>query len=293
MSKVLRDLLTQDAVLTVPGCWDPFTALLAQRSKFSCVYLSGASLAYTRLGRSDVGLTNLSDVVDVTGNITDRIEIPLIVDIDDGYGNALNVQRTVRLVERAGAAAVQLEDQAAPKRCGHLTGKRLISRDEMVGKIKAATDARRNPETVLIARTDAIAVEGFDAAIDRAEAYLEAGCDVLFIEAPETRDQMKAIGARFGRRVPLLANMVEGGSTPSATLEELHDINFRIALYPGGLARAFAFAAREFFDSLKTHGTTEPFRSRMEDFKGLNSIIGTPELLELGKKYDPDSWKAK
>jgi 2-methylisocitrate lyase-like PEP mutase family enzyme len=288
----LREMLAGSEPILAPGCWDPFTALMVERAGFSCAYLSGASLAYMRLGRSDIGLTGLSDVLDVTGAITDRISIPLVVDIDNGYGNALNVQRAVRLVERAGAGAVQLEDQTAPKRCGHLSGKSVITAAEMVGKIKAAADARRNAETVLIARTDAIAVNGYADAIERAERYCEAGADVLFIEAPESAEQMREIGERFSARVPLLANMVEGGRTPISSLPTLAESGFKLVIYPGGLARAFAKMAEEFLASLREHGTTQPFLPRMQDFKGLNGIIGTPELLELGRRYDADAQEA-
>lgn len=293
MNATLRELLGQDGSILAPGCWDAFTALMIEKAGFPCAYLSGASLAYMRLGRPDIGLTGFDDVVDVTGNISDRIGIPLIVDIDHGYGNALNVQRSVRLIERAGAAGLQIEDQSAPKRCGHLKGKALISQAEMVGKIRAAVDARRDAGTVLIARTDAIAVEGFEAACDRAEAYLEAGCDVLFIEAPESVEQMHAIGSRFSDRVPLLANMVEGGRTPLASVSALRQAGFRLVIFPGALARAFAFMADEFLSGLKAEGTTDPYLPRMLDLKGINALVGTPEILEQGARYDASQWPAK
>ena len=194
--------------LLAPGVYDALSALLAQRGGAETVYLSGASIAYTRFGRPDIGLVTMTEVAEVIAAIADRIDIPMIVDADNGFGNALNVQRTVRTFERAGAAALQLEDQTLPKRCGHLAGKTLISGPEMVGKIRAACDARASEDTLIVARTDAIAVEGFEPALDRAESYLEAGADVLFIEAPRSLNEMRTITGQFGGRIPLLANMV-------------------------------------------------------------------------------------
>ena len=239
VSQRLRELLASNAPILAPGCWDPFTALAIEQAGFGATYVSGASISYTRLGRPDIGLTGLDDVVDVVSRISDRVEIPLIVDMDTGYGNALNVQRAVRLLERAGAAALQIEDQSFPKRCGHLTGKSLVSCDEMVGKIRAACDARSRG-ALIIARTDAIAVEGLDCALARAERYLDAGCDVLFIEAPESSEQLRAIGDRFSARVPLVANMVEGGRTPLMPASHLMELGFKLVIVPGGTIRAFA-----------------------------------------------------
>ncbi|HKU47258.1 MAG TPA: isocitrate lyase/phosphoenolpyruvate mutase family protein, partial [Burkholderiales bacterium] len=216
--------------------------------------------------------------------ITERAALPVIVDADAGFGNALNTQRTVRAFERAGAAAIQLEDQVTPKRCGHLDGKALISAGEMAGKLRAALDARSR--ALIVARTDAIAVEGLEPALERAERYLEAGADVLFIEAPRTLEEMKAVTQRFASRVPLLANMVEGGKTPVLAAEALQALGFSIAIFPGAVARALGFAAQEFYASLKQHGGTDALRGRMLDFQALNRLIGTPELLNQGKKYD-------
>jgi 2-methylisocitrate lyase-like PEP mutase family enzyme len=171
-------------------------------------------VAYTRLGRPDIGLTSVSEMADTMALIRDRVDLPVIIDADTGFGNALNAQRTMRLYERAGANALQVEDQTFPKRCGHLSDKSLIPPGEMVGKIAAMADARASDETLIIARTDAVAVEGFDAALDRAEAYVEAGADVLFIEALRSEEEMRAVPSSFAGRIPLLANMVEGGATP-------------------------------------------------------------------------------
>src|SRR5580704_89934 len=190
--------LSVPPILIAPGVYDALTALIAERSGFDALYISGAGIAYSRLGRPDTGLVGMSEVVQTVALIRDRVGAHLIVDADTGYGNALNVLRTVRLLERAGANAIQIEDQDFPKRCGHLEDKKLIPAEEMVGKIKAAVDTRASAETLLIARTDAIAVEGFDRAMARAALYQDAGADVLFLEAPRQRDELSRIGARFG-----------------------------------------------------------------------------------------------
>ena len=210
----------------------------------------------------------------------------MIVDADNGFGNALNVQRAVRAFERAGAAAIQIEDQTLPKRCGHLAGKTLIPADEMAGKIRAACDARRDAATLIVARTDAIAVEGFEAALDRAEACLEAGADVLFIEAPRTLDEMKAVTARFAARAPLLANMVEGGKTPLLSADELGALGYRIAIFPGGAVRHLAAAGAAYYDSLVRTGSNAALAGTMHDLASLNDVLGTAEMLALGKTYE-------
>ena len=289
----LRNRLAAGSILIVPGVYDGLSGLIAEQAGAEAVYLSGASIAYTRFGRSDVGLVTMTEVADVLALVCERISIPVIVDADNGYGNALNVQRTVRTFERAGAGAIQLEDQAFPKRCGHLDGKVLIPAGEMCGKIAAACDARSSEDTLIIARTDAIAVEGLAPALDRATAYAEAGADVLFVEAPQSRDEMDAIVQRLGADVPLMANMVEGGRTPAMTAGELQDIGYRIVIFPGGLVRAQAHTARAYFDSLLQHGTNQPFAGRMVDFAGINDIIGTGDLLELGRRYDDKTTENK
>ena len=208
------------------------------------------------------------------------------MDADTGFGNALNVQRTVRVLERMGASGIQLEDQTMPKRCGHLSGKTLIPRDEMLGKLKAAQDARSDDATVIVARTDAIAVEGFAAALERAHAYLECGADMLFVEAPQDEEQLKTLGRELGGRVPLLANMVEGGKTPLKTAQELAELGFKMVIYPGAMIRVLAHAARAYLTALKTHGTTDTFRDRMLDFNELQDVIGTDKMLAAGRRYD-------
>jgi 2-methylisocitrate lyase-like PEP mutase family enzyme len=214
------------------------------------------------------------------------VHVPVIVDADTGFGNALNVQRTVRGLERAGAAMIQLEDQTFPKRCGHLDGKAVVPVAEMQGKLRAALDARSSDQTLILARTDALAVEGLDAALDRAQAYLDCGVDALFIEALRSATQMEAASARFAQRVPLLANMVEGGRTPVMSAGELGARGFRIVIFPGGTARAVAHTLADYYASLCQHGSTAPWRDRMLDFDGLNELIGTPQLLAQGKRYE-------
>ncbi|MBX6318643.1 oxaloacetate decarboxylase [Pigmentiphaga sp.] len=281
----MRARLARSEIVLAPGVYDAFSALIAEQAGFEALYLSGASIAYTRLGRSDVGLTTYTEVADTLARITERVALPVIVDADTGFGNALNVMRTVRGLERAGAAVIQLEDQTFPKRCGHLDGKSVVPAAEMVGKLKAALDARDSDQTLILARTDALAVEGLDAALERAERYLEAGVDALFIEALRSPEQMRAACSRFAGRAPLLANMVEGGKTPVQSAAELQQYGFRIAIFPGGTARAVAHTLRGYYASLHAHGTTAPWREQMLDFQQLNELIGTPELIRQGNTY--------
>ncbi|HXD42332.1 MAG TPA: isocitrate lyase/PEP mutase family protein [Ramlibacter sp.] len=282
----LKQRLQAPHPLLAPGIYDALSALVAQQTGFEALYLSGASIAYTRLGRSDVGLTTASEVAQTLALVTDRVTCPVIVDADTGFGNALNTQRTVREFERAGAAMIQIEDQTFPKRCGHLDGKSVIPVAQMQGKLRAALDARRSARTLILARTDALAVEGIEAALERAERYLDCGVDALFIEALRTPQEMDAACARFARRVPLLANMVEGGKTPVQSVHELGKRGFRIVIFPGGTARAVAHTLQAYYADLRTHGSTGPWQDRMLDFEGLNRLIGTPELLADGQRYD-------
>jgi 2-methylisocitrate lyase-like PEP mutase family enzyme len=228
----------------------------------------------------------MTEIADTLTAIRDRVAANLIVDADTGYGNALNASRTVRWFERMGAAAIQFEDQTFPKRCGHLDGKTVIPADEMCSKIRAAVDARHSRETLLIARTDALAAEGLDRAIERAALYREAGADVLFVEAPKTRDDLARIPAALGPHVTTMANMVEGGKTPVLAAAELEAIGFSLVIFPGGIVRALARTAGDYYASLAACGTTEPFRDRMLDFEDINRVVGTAEMIERGKQYD-------
>jgi 2-methylisocitrate lyase-like PEP mutase family enzyme len=282
----LSQRLQQSSAVLAPGVYDALTALAAEQAGFEALYLSGASIAYTRLGRSDVGLTTFTEVQDTLARITERVNTPVIVDADTGFGNALNVQRTVRGFERAGAAMIQIEDQSFPKRCGHLDGKSVIPTSEMCGKLKAALDSRHSADTLIMARTDALAIDGLEAALDRAESYLACGVDALFIEALRTPEQMQTACKRFAQRIPLLANMVEGGKTPIQSADDLSAHGFKIVIFPGGTARAVANTLQRYYASLREHGSTAPMREQMLDFDQLNALIGTPALLELAKKYE-------
>ncbi len=285
----LGQRLRRKPLLLAPGVFDPLTASLATDAGFEALYVSGAAIAYTRLGRPDIGLVSMTEMVDTILLIRDRVATPLIVDADNGHGNALNMQRTMRLFERAGANALQVEDQSYPKRCGHLAEKRLVPAAEMVGKIKAAVDARHSAETLVIARTDAVAVEGYDAAIERAGRYADAGADVLFVEAPGSVEQLRATVAALGPRAPLMANMVEGGKTPVLSASELEAIGYALCIFPGGIVRAMAHAAQAFYATLNRDGATDAFRNRMFDFNQLNDVIGTPETIARGKTYGSDT----
>ena len=281
----LRNRLGKKNILVVPGVYDAFGAIMAERAGFEALYLSGASIAYTKLGSPDIGLITLNELESVVGNVCERSALPIIVDADTGFGNALNVQRTIKLLERAGAAAIQIEDQSLPKRCGHLDGKTLVNAVEMNGKIKAALDARSNNDTVIIARTDAIGVEGYDLAMERAAGFIESGADILFIEAFQNVKQFSGAVERFGNQIPLLVNMVEGGKTPMLPAAELETMGFSVVIFPGGLVRAIAHTAEQYFASLNEMGSTRDYQNRMFNFKELNELLGTDRILEAGKQY--------
>jgi 2-methylisocitrate lyase-like PEP mutase family enzyme len=283
---ILKRRLAQKSIVVAPGVYDAFTASMAQAAGFEALYVSGAAIAYTKLGKPDIGLVSMSEVADTIALMRERVDTHLVVDADTGFGNALNVQRTVRVFERAGASAIQLEDQTFPKRCGHLSDKTVIPAVEMAGKIKAACDARRSEETLIVARTDALAIEGLEAACARAALYADAGADVLFVEAPKTAGQLREVTAALGSRLPLLANMVEGGSTPVLGAPDLQDIGFALVIFPGGIVRAIARTAQEYYGSLQATGSTAAFADRMFDFGDLNALLGTADMLERGKRYE-------
>ena len=283
---ILRKMLQQVTILLAPGIFDALGMMLVENAGFDAAYLSGASLAYTRHGSPDIGLVTMTEVAETVSLIRERSEMPLIVDADTGYGNAINTQRTVKLFERCGASMIQLEDQSFPKRCGHLQDKSVIPAKEMTGKLKAALDARRSSETLIIARTDAVASEGLDSTLERAEHYLETGIDVLFVEALTSSGQMRLVNKRFSPRIPLMANMIEGGKTPLMSSQELEEIGYSLVIFPGGYVRATAKLATRYFESLKKNGTTEPFLEEMLNFNQLQSLLGTDEILNQGKAYE-------
>jgi 2-methylisocitrate lyase-like PEP mutase family enzyme len=284
----LRKQLAGSEAIIAPGVYDALTALMVEQAGFQCAYVSGASISFTRIGRPDLGLTTLTEVADSVSNMRERTEIPLVVDADTGFGNALNVRRSVRLLERMGATGIQLEDQTSPKRCGHLAGKSMVSTAEMVGKLKAAVDARNDDDTLIVARTDAIAIDGIDAAIERGHAYIDAGADVLFVEAPGDKDQLARVGDELGARIPLLANMVEGGKTPLTPANELAELGFRLVIYPGAMVRIISFAAQAYLQELKEKGTTAGLLDKMNQFDQIMDLVGLQESIAEGKAYDPE-----
>lgn len=287
-----RLVLEPGGAVLAPGVYDALSALVAERAGARAIYLSGAALAYTQLGQPDLGFLDLTRIADAAQRISDRVETPLIVDADTGFGNAINVQRTVKTLERAGASAIQIEDQAMPKRCGHLDGKSLVSLREMVGKVAAAVDARADVDLKIIARTDAVSVDGLNAAMDRADAMIEAGADIIFIEALRSEEEMAKAAARFAHRIPLVANMVEGGRTPIRSLTALEALGFRLVIAPGALARAAAFMTQEFFSLLLRDGASAGYAQRMLTFDQINAMLGLSDLVEAGRAYDGGARRA-
>ncbi|WGL16838.1 isocitrate lyase/PEP mutase family protein [Microbulbifer bruguierae] len=281
----LANLLGAGNVLQAPGIYDGLSARLVEQAGFEAAFISGACISFSRFGRPDMGLVSASEVAETVAVIRERTALPLIVDMDTGFGNALNVQRTVRTFERAGASALQMEDQLMPKRCGHMSGKQVISTREMEGKIRAALDARKSDQTLIIARTDALGVNGLEDAMERAERYLQAGADALFVEAPQTLAQMQEIGRRFGDRIPLVHNLVEGGNSPVESAGDLAPLKYRIALYPASLLHLFLPAAQRLLRDLKAHGHVGEHRQRMVDLSAINDLLGAEELLNAGKIY--------
>lgn len=286
-ARSLRGLIERsDGPLLLPGAPNALTARVIEQAGFDAVYVSGAGVTNTYLGMPDLGLMSLTELAGHVGAMAEAVSIPLVVDADTGFGNALNVQRTVRLLERAGASAIQLEDQVSPKKCGHFEGKDVISCNEMVGKVKAAVDARVDPEMLVIARTDALATEGIDAAIERAAAYSEAGADILFVEAPRTAEQM----ARVVREVPGLhmANMVEGGLTPLTSRADLGELGFSIALYANAAMRGAVSGMRQVMEHLMTHGDTKEAGDLMITWADRQELVRKPEFDELDRRYAAD-----
>lgn len=281
----LNQLLAGDQLLKAPGVYDGLSALLVEQAGFECAFLSGGSLSFARFGRPDMGLVSASEVAETVAILRDRVALPLIVDMDTGFGNALNVQRTVRDFERAGATALQMEDQVSPKRCGHMAGKSVIETGEMVGKIKAALDARENQDTLLVARTDALGVNGLDDALERAHRYLEAGADLLFIEAPKSVEQMQQISGQLASAVPLVHNLVEGGGSPTTDTAELQNLGYRVALYPVALLHNFVPRARQVLAEIRDSGNTESLRDQMCDLADMNALLGADQLLAAGTRY--------
>ncbi|GGC58904.1 carboxyvinyl-carboxyphosphonate phosphorylmutase [Siccirubricoccus deserti] len=279
----LRQLLAGPALLQVPGAFDCVSARLVDTAGFPALYVTGSGVSMSALGAPDVGMLSFAEILDRVKRIADCVAIPVIADADTGYGGPLNVMRTVREMERAGVSGIQIEDQAWPKKCGHEPGRRLVSTAEMVGRIRAAADARLDPDTVIVARTDARASEGLEAALDRAAAYAEAGADVLFVEAPESAAEMRRACAAAGR--PMLANMVEGGRTPVVPAAELAAIGYRLAIYPNSLTRIMARMGQLLLQELGATGTTAGMADRMLDHTGLWSLFEHERWYAVEARY--------
>ena len=282
----LRKIINDGRYVIVPGAYDPLTARLVQTAGFEAVYLTGGG--YSRAnGLPDLGLFTMTENIQFISRAVDAVDIPVIGDMDTGYGNALNVIRTVREFEKTGVAGFHLEDQVSPKKCGHYEGKQLVSKKEMIGKIKAAVDTRADPDMIIIARTDSRAVEGFDAAIDRMNAYLEAGADVGFVEAPQTAEEMAKIPRSISK--PALVNIFEGGKTPPLPAKQLEEMGFRLGIYPSQTHRAAIFAAQEVLAILRRDGDAASFEKRMASFSDREVAVNTARWSELERRYmSPD-----
>ena len=278
-----RRLLAGPDVIMAPGAPDPFYARLIAHKGFPAVYMTGAGATAVRLGMPDVGLLTMTEMVDNAARIVDASDLPVIADADNGYGGPLNVRRAIQSYERAGVVAIHMEDQIIPKRCGHFSGKQLIPTAEMVSKIKAAVDAKIDPDFVVIARTDAIAVEGFDAALERAAAYEEAGADMLFVEAPTDTQQMATIGSRFN--VPQVVNLASSRKTPLLPAEELGELGFKLVIYPGVLLLSTIRAALSCLDDLKSKRTWADMEADLPTFDDMLNLMGMEEVAALEERY--------
>jgi 2-methylisocitrate lyase-like PEP mutase family enzyme len=281
--RTLREMLDGHEIVVAPGAYDGLTARLVERAGFPAVYVTGSGVSYTRLAQPDLALVSFSEMVSAVGYVAQAVDIPVIADADTGYGNHLNLIRCVREYQRAGATALQIEDQVYPKKCGHLPGRELISTGEMVNKIRAAKDAASDPDFLVIARTDAIAVTGIDDAIARARAYRDAGADLLYVEGPEsTADMAKILQSVPGRHA---IDMVEGGRIPLLTASELQDLGYSLVIFPNSLTRAFAYCGEQLLGTLRKTGGTAGWLDRMYLFDDLQSLLGADEIARLDREY--------
>lgn len=279
----LRELINRDALTMAPGCFDCLTARLVADAGFPAAYITGSGVSMSALGAPDIGVISFAEVAERARRIADVVEIPIICDVDTGYGGPLNVVRTVRELERAGVSAMQIEDQSWPKKCGHELGRKLVDIPEMEGRIKAAVDARDDNDVMIIARTDARTGHGLAEALDRAMAYREAGADIIFVESPESQDEMQQINQRL--ECPTLANMVEGGRTPFLDSETLKSLGYRLAIYPNSLTRLFGFQGAKMLATLANQGSTASLREQMLDHNGLWSLFDYTEWTELEARF--------
>jgi 2-methylisocitrate lyase-like PEP mutase family enzyme len=283
----LRELLRQPGLIVAPGAFDALSARLIEQAGFAVVYMTGSGAANSLLGQPDVGLTTMTEMAGQAARICAAVELPVVADADTGYGGVLNVRRTVQEYERAGVSGLHVEDQTFPKRCGHFAGKSVVPLEEGVARIRAALSARRDPDLVIIARTDAAAVEGLDAAIRRARAYEDAGADVLFVEAPHGVDELRTIGRSF--RVPLIANMVEGGATPILPAAELEEMGFKLVLHAGALLRASALAMQEVLAHVHEHRSTLGIEHRLITFDERNRVTDLDGMLGWADQFAPEA----
>ena len=283
----LRALLAEPEPIVAPGAYDCLSARMIEAAGFRAVYMTGFGTAASYLGQPDVGLLGMSEMVDQARRIVQAVHIPVIADADTGYGNPINVMRTVRAYEDAGVAALHLEDQVAPKKCGHMGGKQVIPPEDMIAKIKAAVAARRSAEFTIIARTDARAIEGLDSALERARSYKDAGADAIFVEAPESEPEVERIAATL-RGVPLVFNWVDGGKTPPMARDRLRELGFRIIIFPISPLLAAAHALGELLQTLKQDGTPVAAMNQMMSFKKFVDFIGLPEMHDLERRFGSD-----
>jgi carboxyvinyl-carboxyphosphonate phosphorylmutase len=281
----LRELLSAGPPLVAPGAYDALSARLIEQAGFDVVYMTGFGTTASLIGRPDVGLLSGAEMVDNARRIVSAVDVPVIADADTGYGNALNVVRTVQLYEQAGVAGIQLEDQVMPKKCGHMSGKALVGADEMVGKIRAAVAARTDPDLVIIARTDAVAVSGLDEALNRARAFAEAGADLLFVEAPTSEEDIARVAKELAGVAPLVFNWAEGGRTPPLSLDRIAELGFSLVIYPIGTLLAATAGIRSLLATLKAEGTPASALGGLPSFEDFTDLIGLPEVQELEQRF--------
>jgi 2-methylisocitrate lyase-like PEP mutase family enzyme len=286
MSQRLRALVSDGGIHVLPGVYNAITAKIAESAGFEAVGVSGYGVSASLIGQPDVGLTTCTEIVMVSGYVVDAVNVPVIADADTGFGNAINVGRTVKTLERSGANAIQLEDQDFPKRCGHFSGKHVIPRAEMVQKIHAAVDARNDPDLAIMARTDAIAVNGFEDAIERAAAYIEAGADITFVEAPRNEEQMREIPKRL--KVPQLVNIVAGGLTPMVEFDTLAKMGFTLILYANAALQASVAGMQKVLGHLHARGSLDGIMPFLAGFEERQRLVSKPHFDALEKKYSAD-----
>ena len=284
--KKLRGLLEGPELLMAPGVADALNARLVAEANFKAIYMTGSGTTASRLGMPDIGLLSVSEMVDNASRIADASELPLISDADTGYGGPLNVYRTIRMFEKAGVAGVHIEDQNWPKRCGHLSGKTIIPAHEMISKIQAACDSRVNDNFVIIARTDALAVEGLNSALDRAEQYADVGADIIFVESPSTLEEIETIPQKI--RKPTLYNMAASGKTPFLEKNEIEKFGFKVVIYPNFAMLAAVPAVRHYLSELKNSGTVAHLVDEMASFQELFNLVGMETVRRMEEKYSVD-----